>query len=239
MKGHFDRLQHQYNSMQDVVATLQARVADTPATAPVERPRLVTPEEEQDYGEQLLSVVARRAREEMQPEIERLQSLVQQNVQVTAEQARSRMYSALDSSVPAWQQINAQKEFLDWLALPDVFSGARRMELLKAAFERNDATRVIAFFNGFLSDEAAVAPQTQPSPAAVEQPQKVPLEKFAAPGGAKTAAPPAPVEKPIIATADITKFYSDVAAGHYRGREVEKDRLERMIFEAQAEGRIR
>mgnify|MGYP000981593068 CR=1 FL=1 len=113
------------------------------------------------------------------------------------------------------------------------------MELLKAAYERNNAAQVAVFFNGFLADEAADAPRTQPSPAPQPAPQKVPLETFAAPGGAKNAAPSAPVEKPLISAADITQFYTDCAAGRYRGREEEKDRIEMMIFDAQREGRIR
>ena len=67
---------------------------------------------------------------------------------------------------------------------------------------------------------------------------KVPLEAFAAPGRAKTAAATAPAEKPIITRAQIATFYADKAAGKYRGKEAEADRLERMIFEAQRDGRI-
>ena len=69
---------------------------------------------------------------------------------------------------------------------------------------------------------------------------RVPLEKFAAPGGAKTvAAQGAPAEKPIISPTQIAQFYSDVRAGRYVGRDSEKDRAEKMIFDAQREGRVR
>jgi hypothetical protein len=46
-------------------------------------------------------------------------------------------------------------EFHDWLKLQDTFSDAIRHELLTAAYERNDIPRVLAFFNGFLAQEAA------------------------------------------------------------------------------------
>jgi hypothetical protein len=116
---------------------------------------------------------------------------------------------------------------------------------LNAAFQRNDAQRVAAFFKGFISDEAATNPAgLQPANSVTSvgnttQPPKVSLEQFAAPGRAKTAAASAPAEKPVISRADISKFYADVQAGRYRGREQEKERFEALIFEASRDGRIR
>lgn len=106
------------------------------------------------------------------------------------------------------------------------------------AFEKADGQRVLRFFQGFLSDEAATGPATTQT----EPPNgKVPLETFAAPGRAKAPAASvaiAPVEKETITHAQIAAFYSDVQRGRFRGNEAEKDRLEAMIFEAQAEGRV-
>jgi len=111
---------------------------------------------------------------------------------------------------------------------------------LKAAYAANDAPRVLAFFNGFLAEEAASTPPAPaPDPAAPVAP-KVPLETFAAPGRAKSAATPlVPPEKPTISRADVTKFYEDLRRGVYRGRDEEKARIEAMIFEANRDGRIR
>lgn len=136
---------------------------------------------------------------------------------MSAAQARRNLETTLDTQVPSWRDVNVAQEFHSWLALPDLFSGAIRHELLKAAYEQNDTPRVLAFFKGFLAQEAASAPapygQTQPAPADATQGDasgKIPLETFAAPGRAKTAAATgAPAEKPTFTHAQIAKFYAD------------------------------
>lgn len=121
-----------------------------------------------------------------------------------------------------------------------MFSGAIRHELLTAAYEQNNAPRVLAFFKGFLSEEAALAPNSQGEPDRGVTPEKIPLESLAAPGRAKTAAAPgAPAEKPTFTRAEIATFYADCARGKFRGRDAERNRIEAQIFEAEREGRIR
>ena len=148
------------------------------------------------------------------------------------------MEAGLDRSLPQWRDINVMPEFHQWLALPDMYSGAIKHELLKTAYAQCNTPRVLSFFKGFLDQEAAYVPQgQQPQPVAND---RLSLEDLAAPGRAKTsAACQAPAEKPIITRAQISAFYADSASGKYRGREVEKNQLEKMIFEAEREGRIR
>ena len=150
------------------------------------------------------------------------------------------MLDHLDTKLANWREINVNDDFKEWLRLPDPYSGAIRFDMLRAAYAENNAPRVLAFFNGFLAEEAALAPSSgEPDPTA-ETVKKVPLETLAAPGRAKTAAGNnAPAEKPIFTRAQIAKFYADAAAGKYRGKEVERDRFEKQIFEAEREGRIR
>ena len=108
------------------------------------------------------------------------------------------------------------------------------------AFERNDTPRVQAFFTGFLAEEAALDPASGETGRTEAPANKVSLENLAAPGRAKSAAATnAPAEKPIFTRAQIAKFYADAAAGKFKGRDAERDRLERQIFEAEREGRIR
>ena len=255
MKGRYDaevpRLKSQLQELGEENAQLRqalaaARVApqtqpETPAELQAER--LITPEEEADYGVDFLAVVGKKAQEIVQPYVKKIQELERQLSgvgEVVVQDVRSRMFSHLDDKVPSWREMNTNPAFLDWLDLPDLYSGVKRKELLAAAYERNDAPRVAAFFTGFLSQEAVVSP-AKPHPAAAAEPQ-VPLESLAAPGRAKSAGGPssAPAaEKPIFTRADISRFYADVASGKYRGREADKNRIESLIFEAEKEGRIR
>lgn len=256
MKGRYDRSEQTVRDLTTTIGSLRAdmqSLKDQLATQVAEPPRemraesLLTPAEVSEYGEEFLNVVGKKAREIASAEvgglkdhIKSLESQLNGVGKTTLEQARSNLHATLDSKCPSWKEINVDDQFHAWLALPDAYSGAIRHDLLKAAYERNDSPRVLAFFQGFLSEEAAVAPAAV-EPASVEQPNKVPLETLAAPGRAKTAAatPPAPAEKPTFTRAQIAEFYAHKAAGKYRGRDADAQRIEDAIFDAQRNGRIR
>lgn len=245
MKARVDNLTSEIANLQNVLAAMQTAPAPAPEQPASER--LITSEEETEYGADLLDVVGRKAREQMDPIIKQqareIADLKRQLGGVTghvAQNTQAQLLDALDAKLPQWREINTNDDFIAWLALPDVFSGAIRHQMLKEAYAAGNATRVLAFFNGFLSEEAATNPagENKPDPN-TQRVAKIPLESLAAPGKAKaTAANPAPVEKPLISRAQIASFYADVAAGKYRGRDTEKLSLEKQIFSAQAEGRI-
>lgn len=255
MEGRYKRAENDIRAMSDQIASMQALIANMQAQAPAEPTppelqarSLLTPEEVNEYGSEFLGVVAKKAKEELTPEmaklqkeIERLNKRLEGSQQSASARARAELEATLDEKIPNWRDINVAPEFHSWLALPDLYSGAIRHQLLTAAYEQNNTPRVLAFFKGFLSEEAATAPApSEPAPAGAT-PSKIPLENFAAPGRAKTAAAPpsAPAEKPIFTRAYIAKFYADAAAGKFRGREAEKNRIEAQIFDAEREGRIR
>jgi TolA-binding protein len=243
-----DMTEHVQN-LQNIIANLQAAPPPAPAPmAPAPQETLLTNEEVEEYGKDLLSVVGKKAREELAPVIsayeERIKGLeaqVQATTANTSQQIQQKLLDTLDTRLPTWREVNTDEKFIDWLGLPDAYSGAIRMDMLKAAYAQGNAPRVLAFFNGFLAEEAAVAPgNAEPDDSNTTKVAKVPLSTFAAPGRAKTAAAaPAPAEKPIFTRAQIAKFYTDVSSQVYRGRDAEKNKLEAQIFEAQREGRIR
>ena len=253
MKGRFDRAEQdkqaliaRIDGLQATIATIQA-APPTPAPAELEAARLITPAEEEEFGREFLDVVGKRAKETITPEVQELRDQIK-NLKAQLEgvqgyvsvSSQSKMEQTLDTSCPNWREVNLDQNFLSWLALPDLLSGITRHDLLKAAWDRKDGHRVAAFFIGFLSEEAASAPAgNEPHQSAPVAP-KVPLETFAAPGRAKTAAAgTAPAEKPVFTRAQIAAFYADRTAGRYKGREQEANRLEAEIFAAQQDGRIR
>lgn len=259
MKGRFDRSQTQIREMSEQISQLQRLLASRPTDpvqdAPASPESFITAEEENDYGKEFLGVVGKKAQEVVSREVSALRQQVTQLTKqlenvggYVANDAQTRFYNHLDTQMPKWRDLNNDTNFISWLKLPDTYSGAIRHDLLKAAYERNDAPRVLAFFNGFLAEEAVVDP-AKPSPGLELSPgaepsaqNKVPLADLAAPGRAKSTAATsnsAPAEKPIITRVQISQFYNDVSAGKYRGKEAEKDRLEKMIFDAEKDGRIR
>jgi hypothetical protein len=244
-------MSEQIASMQRSMQDLQARVQGSAEPQSKTYAKLITPEEEEEFGQEFLDVVGRKAQELIEPlkadyemkfgrleqQVKGVNGFVHQNV-------RDSLETTMDRDVPNWRDINYQPEFLDWLKLPDPYSGGIRMNMLKAAYDQNDTARVRAFFKGFLAEEAATTPagyqpDRNPQPAAGGT-GKIPLESLAAPGRAKSAAANgAPTEKPVFTRAQITQFYLDKTNGRFRGRESEAARIEQQIFEAQNEGRIR
>ena len=196
MRGRYEQMAEQNRELMNrmswferqMQAQRQAAPAPAPAASPLqrERPQLVTKEETDEYGADFLDLIGRRAREDITPEIatlkNELKALRQQVGHVgthIAMDARGRMEAELDQSMPEWRDINMEQDFLDWLSLPDAYSGANRHQLLKQAFEQNQTPRVAAFFQGFLREATASRPaevsvgacRAEPSsPAAAERP---------------------------------------------------------------------
>lgn len=259
LKSAEGRLAKAERERQALASRLAALESQRPASRETHQPqpepqievrKLVTSEEEEEYGTDFLNVVGKKAREELASEMFKLQRRIDQlqgsvgnvarDVQIDA---RKQMQAELDQAMPQWRDVNYNDHFISWLALPDPFSGAIRHELLKTAYASNQTNRVLAFFRAFVAEEATGTPPSPgngaaPNPANGAAPARIPLESLAAPGRASPAAPPVPADKPVISRAQITQFYADVAAGKYRGREAEKLENDAAIVLAANEGRI-
>lgn len=242
------------NGLEQTIATMQASGATAKQPAAEETfESLITPEEREEYGDQLMDVIARRAKEAvhkdlaaLQRENEQLKERLDGVATVQSKNAVQTLYQKLDASIPNWREINRDERFLDWLDEADPYSGEQRKALLQKAFTGQDANRVINFFRGFIS-VADGAPQNTQAPGNQAPPAQAPgsggkpaLEEFAAPGRARTAPQSeVPAEKPIHSVADFSKFMADKIAGKWKGREKEADAYERDFFQAQKEGRIK
>jgi len=239
--------------MEQALLRLQAEGVQPPAEPqPPPKPQLVTPEEVADFGEDLLNVVGKRAREEYAPEFEQLASRLRQletrvdgTTSVIQRSQQQDMYETLTGEVANWRDINRSENFKTWLQHPDMFSGRRRHDLLMEAFSRHETPRVVAFFKGFLTEAAgppqnpqAREPSAPPLSSNGHASGKPSLEDFAAPGRARSAPQELPPDKPVYTHAWIAKFMADKRTGKYRGREADADAIERDIYQAQHEGRI-
>lgn len=254
MKGRFDRQGEHIKQLTDTVSALQRNI-DQLAMQPrpqaqvtPEVKRLLTEDEVNDFGPEFLDVVGRRAEEIFMPRAQAYEAEINALKQQVAgvggyvqRNARQDMMEELDQRVPGWRDVNLSEEFKSWLALPDPFTGAIRHEQLKAAWGRNATPQAEAFFKGFLAEEAATNPargRLAPARAPNGSPRPS-LEDFAAPGRAKSAATGhVPAEKPVYTRAFISKFYTDCAAGRWRGKDDERKRIDADISAASIEGRI-
>jgi hypothetical protein len=232
------------------IGALEQQIAAAPTPAKPAPKLNVTQEEINDYGEDFLGLVRRVAEHVVDGKIQPITSeLGRTRAQVGASQART-MHQQMDSLYPDWQRMNNDERFIAWVQLPDPYSGAIRQRLMQEAWDAGDAHRVNRFFQGFLAEDAAVNPvggtgqPAAPAPAAPPNgtgaPAAVPpltLAALAAPGSSRSAQPP-PAEKPVYTTEDITRFYTEVAAGRWRHREQERAAIDADIMRAQHEGRI-
>lgn len=248
MKGRHDKGQEIIASMQEQMSALSNEVmalqrVQQQVPPPQAPQRLISPQEEQDYGSEFLGVVRKAAQEQISPELAEVKQEVQNLRQQQWKNAERAMWGTLNTMVPEWRTINRSPDFKNWLMLPDPMSGVIRKQLLNRAYSAADAPRVARFFTSFVSEEAVQGsdPQLTAQPQ-LETPARasVSLEAIAAPGRARSAPSIQDTAgKPVFTRAQITKFYDDVRRGIWAGREVEKARYEQTIFAAQGEGRIR
>ena len=247
------QMHERMTQMEQQLATLAAAGATPPPPPPTPEPvRLVTPEEEADFGADLLNVVGKRAREVYAPEFEALANRLKQVEQrvegattVIQKTQQQTMYDQLATDVPEWRNINRSDDFKQWLQFADPLSGRRRHDLLMEAFTRHETPRVVAFFRGFLTEATGTPPNSNspgsaapPLPGNGQASGRPSLEDFAAPGRARSAPQDLPPDKPVYSSAWIAKFMADKRTGKYRGREADADAIERDIYQAQHEGRI-
>ena len=232
--------------MESQMAALAAQMAEN-NTVPIEPASHLTAEEIADYGDDMIAVVKKAAREEFEPQVASLQSenaqlrnLLGGMQQQTALSARDSMLQALDNeaSIGNWREINGHPDFLAWLENVDAYAGQKKLDMLRQAFESNNTSRVMSFFKGFLNENAAYTPTPTPSTA---EPQ-VNLDTLVAPGrategGENRAQDGAPSGR-VWSGADISEFYRDVNRGVYRDKPEERARLEADLFLAQDQGRI-
>lgn len=263
-EAQLQAMQNQLASTQALLAGM-AQPPQLARAAPA--PSLVTPKEVTEFGADLYDFVKRAAQEVVAPQVHSLEErfrpvaqtvqnlapAVQQNAEnqarTAAEVAHEKMCNGLDELATGWEAVNSTPEFLAWLEQPDPYAGARRGDMLAQAYRSGDVTRVANFFTGFTKEHAAVAPSgQQPQPAAQgTTPAATPnvsLASLAAPGtgvGGPQAAgtPNESGQQRVYTRSEIAAFYEDVRKNAYRGRDAEKVAIERDIFNAQKQGRVR
>lgn len=255
------QLRDQLTATQNLLASLGQRgePAASPSNPPT-RTKLVKDEEIKEFGADLYDFMKRVVREETQSEIssqvEGKVRPISQKVDQVANAATSvaqrvvkndeqAVLDLLEEKVPNWLQLNEDEGFLQWLNVREPYTGVARGQLLTEAFKAHDGPRVVAFFNGYLTEHAAaVTPPANPQPSAAPAPPAAPpqaLDRFVAPGASRPGPSNAPdvSGKRVWTRAEIAGFYAARSAGRFRSKPDEAKRLESDIFAAQREGRIR
>lgn len=242
LNSQVQELMQRGQQMEQLVATMQAVPVPTPEP-PAPPASSLTDDEVEEYGESI--DIMRKVSQEiaggyqqqlaaMQTKIDQLQGTVVPRVeQLASQQAQSNeqtFWSALTRDVPNWRDINDNQDFQSWLLETDPLSGLTRQTYLDDAQRNLDIVRVASFFTSWQSATGAVI--AQPNRTASE------LERQVSPGkGRSTTATQAGALKTYTPN-DITKFFEKVRTGGFKGKETQRDAIERDIFAAQSDGRI-
>ena len=235
-------LTNRVQQLEQLIATMNAKPAQQQAPAQ----KLITEQDMEDYGDSI-EVMRRVFREEMSSkdaEINELRHLVRQLQGTVVPQVHQlsrshavsneqRFWADLQTAVPDWQDINGSAEFQSWLLEVDPLTGIPRQTYLDDAQRNLDVRRVANFFSAWKGmtgvPDARTHREAQPASE---------LERQVAPGKGRSGGSRPQGEAKTYSTEDIRKFFTDVQKGKYRGKEAERDRIERDIFAAQREGRI-
>ena len=261
LQGKYDaevpRLSEQLRDANMRINGLEDRLASTapaPAAEPESKPRTdFTPEEIADYGEDLLDVMGRKAREiveseylpqmkTMTAEIGSLRTQIGETGQKVAKQETNEVFAQLDGTVENWRKVNVDPAFHVWLDQVDPCRGETRKNLMLNAFNRKNAQQVKAFFDKYVEENATVIPNPTavPSGQGGQTTTTLDLNEYVAPGQPRTGGDvSAPKDKRIWTNVEVGAFYSDVQKGRYKTRPDDKARIEADIIAATTEGRIR
>lgn len=188
---------------------------------------LVKPEEVEEYGENLVDLIRRAAREEVTAkdrEIAELRNRLDGHESATAQNRTDLFYKTLTERVPDWGELNENSAFIAWLNEYDEFAGRTRQALLHDAEQALDATRVAKFFETWKKTQTNRQQQSSRS-----------LEAQAVPDGSRTVTPPA--AKKIWTRGEVAGFYAAVRDGRINDQQAAA--IENDINAALAEGRIR
>lgn len=234
--GRLEKRTAEVEQLRTLLATV-AQPAPEPAPAAKPQSPLLTAKDEDAFGADLVDMARRAARQELQGELAKRDSLIDElkaqlsGVTSTASSiAQESFEGKLTRLAPSWEKHNVDPAFLAWLDDVMPMTGMSRRVLFNEAAKRRDAGVVAEFFNAY----APAQPVAAPAPA-TPNPQ---LEKLVAPSKGRAA--PAPVTQPQVkktwTTGQIAKFYEDARRGKFSSDE--RNRLESDIFEAQRDGRI-
>lgn len=245
LKGKYDaevpRLHAQLRELNTQVQQLvqeAATRAAAPAPTPEPAKSLITEQDKEAFGSDLLDLIDRateakvsefRGREsKLQQEIAELKGQLGRVDETVGSSSKELFLERLAKQVPDWEAMNTDQGFLGWLAQVDPVYGLARQAALNSAYEALDANRTAAIFKQY---KALTAPATQPTKPNLQS-QVAPTRSRTSPAPANSAG-----DKRIFTQGEIAQFYDQWRRGFID--EAEAVRIEQEIAAATTEGRIR
>ncbi len=244
LKGMYDaevpRLHAQVKELQVYVTQLRDQIAATPApTAPqpteTRKSSLVTDDDVQAFGADLIEVQRKVAREvamEFREELEALKAqnadLRKQIVQTGSQVGEVTFEQRLFQAVPDWAQLNNDPAWIAWLDEVDPILRGPRRNAAQAAYNANDAQGVAYYVQLFKDMSAAPA----------IDPRQKELERQVQPTRTATAQTPVSQKGKMYTTRDVERMFLKVKDLNVSQKFEEARKLEAEIDAAYMEGRV-
>lgn len=244
-------LQRQVQTLTDSVAQLtqQLKAKEAPAPAPEPEADLVTKKDVDAFGEDLVDLARRIAKDEfgkreskyikqieaLQGQLAEAKGQVGEVVETTTKSANERFFEALDARLPGWDKVQATAECQEWLGTRIPGTAVTWDMALKEAARTRDVKTVLEVFEVFFEKHPTMSPKPAPAPAPA--PAKQELQRQVAPSKSAAAAPSANVKRTYTG-AEYQAESMRLMRFMQQGKAEEAGRLEAELNAALAEGRV-
>lgn len=249
LANHYTRFAKDQNAK---IAELEAKLEELKKApkqeakpeAKEDRKPLVTEDDVEQFGSDLVNLARRIARDEYGSRESEYRSEIQELKQALNEakaqlgdvaktqttSAKERFFSGLEARVPNWEQIQNTEACQAWLGTRVAGTRYTWHEVLVDAAGQYDVDRAVEVFQAFRA--------TQPQSAQQKPVNQAELQRQVAPQKSKTAQAPN-ANKKTYSVADINTVTQQIIKLQKGGRFEEAARLENDLNAAYAEGRVR
>lgn len=213
--------------LNDEVKVLRTEVQKLKTAPPPTR--LLKPEEIEKFGPEFMDMVQRAAQEtfgpvqrQLESEVASLKTQLAGKVEADNNASSEAFFEKLGRAHPDWETVNANPEFLKWLAVYDPKARTVRQRLLDDAVRSRDAQYVadlITEWKALTVKPASRRPAPSPEPSTLRSNEE----------------PPPPAK--VWTRAEIKQVYDSYRSGEMT--KVDYDKAEQEIHKAQLEGRIK
>lgn len=245
LKGKYDaevpRLHQQIRELNDKMKAMEAlhSAAQAQPVKPKERVSLVTDADRAEFGEELLDVQRRVAKEVSSEYEDRLaqQEQVIRELQAKLHQTGNQVgemsfAQRLRAAVPDFDKIDADERWVAWLNEYDPMLRGPRRELAQVAFNNGDADSVAHYVNLFKASLNAEEP--------TKQARQVELEKQVAPNrSAHPVKQSAGREAKTYTEREVQNAWNKIRVMNSRGQYDDAAKLEAELTAAYIQGRVR
>ena len=195
-KAEVPRLHNQLKAAQTKVSELEAKIVSIQA-AQVTVESLVTPEDEEAFGRDLLEVVRKVAKEETaavskknDARVDSVNQRVETVIQNQADLDGDKFIANIAKAIPDWETINVDPAWLEWLGEYSAEVGNSRQVALDQAVETLDSMRAISLFKAFIASKPVATEKVPPVSKAQQE-----LQSQVAPAKAASSAATPVTEK--------------------------------------------